>query len=390
MIKPCDAAWLCVAATWSAATPAAFATISHQDVGSELSPSVFETQAEADLDILFAAGDLQAPADTPIFDARFRLESETVRDNGLRWGVRAGLALNSGDGRRGFSQSTLQGPAIGGQVLTGLATGFVAAPTLGAGSGRAALDRAELYMIGRYLEWRVGLGDTAARSADIRPGAALRLVRADGPISDPAGGGLAHTGLSLSAPAPRIAVESRRLLGLSVSASYTPDDTRCGVDQCRPAGAADIASPEITDLVSVALSFDRRSRVSAVRWRAHWGVERGDLETPLAGFIDPWIVTAELAREADGVTLAVRGLLSNDGLDGEEYSAWSGLAAIERDDWLYSVEYAWGGSSAFDVNGSSLAFGASRIMGDNTLISFGYIAHEQGGSGAVAELGLRF
>ena len=390
MIKPCDAAWLCVAATWSAATPAAAALSRAPDPAAPNVSAVLETQIEADIDVMFAAGDLQARSDPPTIDARFRLESDAVRRNGQRWGLRAGAALITGDGRRGFAQLPEEGPTRQGRALAGLATGFVAAPDLDAGSGRVALTEAELYITGRYIEWRAGVGRTAARSSDIRPGAALRLARADGALSDPVGGGLAHTALSLSAPAPRLAAQSRRLLSFSAAASFTPEGARCGIDQCRPADTAAVASPDIKDIVSIALDFDRRSRTSGVRWRVHWGIERGDINSPITRFSDPWVVTAEFAREAGGVTLAVRALSSNDGIEDEAYTAWSGLAAWERGDWLYSVELAQGDSSAFGVKGASLTFGASRLIGQKGLISFGYMAHERGGDGAVAEIGLRF
>lgn len=390
MIKPCDAAWLCVAATWSAATPAADAFFQSSDPARVHSASVLETRTEADIDILLAAGDLQALSDPPIVDARFRFESEVIRQNGQRWGVRAGLAATTGDGRRGLAQALEDGPAVQGRALAGLATGFAAAPGLDAGSGQISLTQAELYLVGQFIEWRVGIGATAARSSDIRPGAALRLARADAAISDPIGGGLAHTALSLSAPAPRLAVQSRRLLGFSASASYTPEGARCVVDQCRPADSAAVASPDITDIFSIALSFDRRSRASGVRWRAHWGAERGDIASPFASFSDPWIMTAEIARESGGLTVAMRGLSSNDGIEDEAYAAWSGLAALERGDWLYSLELAHGDSSAFSVNGASVSLGASRLVGDNGLISFGYLSHEAGGQGGLVEIGLRF
>ncbi len=390
MIKPCDAAWLCVAAIWSAATPAAIASVQiNSSTAAGLSPG-FETEIAVDLDMLFAAGDLRASRDDPIIDARIRLASETVRDDGRRWGVRAGFAINSGDGRRGFSQLQLQGPVERGQALTGLATGFTAARGLDAGSGRAAIDRAELFLIGDFIEWRAGVGETAARSSDIRPTLALRLVRADGAISDLAGGGLATTTLSLSAPAPRIHVESRRLLGIAAAASFTPDAARCGVDQCRPGATGAVASPDLDNIISVAASFDRRSRQSGVRWRIHGGFERGAVSSPLASYEDPWIATIEAAREADGLTLGVRGLRSNDGFKGDQYSAVSAMGAVEREDWLYSLELAYGESGVFDVDGASLALGASRLVGDSGLISLGYVGHDSGGAGVVAEIGLRF
>ena len=388
MMKPCDAAWLCVAATWSAATPAPAAAHSHS--GFSTSGPVFETQAELDVDVLLAVGNLEARTDTPVLDARMRYSAEAVRDNGQRWGVRGGLALNSGDGRRGFAQTFAYGPVTSGQAVTGLATGFVAAPDLDVGSARVDLGQAEFYYISQYFEWSAGIGGTAARTYDARYATALRLARADGALADPAGGGLAHSRLSLSAPAPRISVKSRRIIGLSAAVSYTPEGSRCGMDQCRPGATAAVLSPDVETIIAAALSFDRRAPSSGVRWGASVGVERGDVSTPVSTFEDPWIVSAALQRERDGVTVGLNALTTNDGLDGESYTAWSGFYALEQGDWLYSAELAWAESSAFDVHGLSIAFGASRLVGDKSLVSLGFLAHENGGQGVMAEFGLRF
>jgi hypothetical protein len=390
MIKPCDAVWLCVAAIWSAPSPATFQTAHAQPIPPDGPLSDFQVGAEFDLDALIAAGDLRALEDDPVLDARFRFDAERVLADGRRWGMRAAAAVNTGDGRRGFSQALGAGPVIEDRALSGLATGFVSAPGLDPGSGRAGATAAEFYLIGRWIEWRAGFGATAAKDFNADPASALRLARADRALADLAGGGLSHTGLSLSAPAIRVAVETRRIAGFALAASFTPDAERCGIDQCRLAQAANVASPDVSDLASIAVSFDRRSPQSRVRWAANFGVEHGQVDYPGVGFEDPWIITASARRERDGVTIGLSALHSNDGLDQDAYTAISGLAALERGAWFYSLEIAHGKSGAFDVDGFSIAAGASRWMTDNALVSIGFVAHEVGGSGAMLETGLRF
>jgi hypothetical protein len=395
MNNPCDAVRLFVAVTWSAVALAflqpgsANATVS-LDQPDEASFANFEVSLQGDLDIAASIGTSAAPRDVPVVDLRLRMAGEQVLDDGKRWGVRLGLAANSGDGRRGFSQNLSTGPVQANASLSGLATGFVSAPGLDAGSGRVGVTEADFYLTGRWAEWRAGSGKTAAATLNARPASALRLVRADRAMADLVGGGLSHTGLSLSAPSGRAFVQTRRIIGLSAAASYTPDAARCGIDQCRPGDTATVLSPDISHLVSLAVDFDRRRRETGARWQAHIGFEAGQVESALVSFEDPWIASASLAREANDVTLGASVLQTNDGLESGEYTAWAGFATYERGDWFYSVELAHGRSSSFDADGGSLALGASRWISDMALLSFGFVTHERGGSAGVIETGLRF
>jgi hypothetical protein len=390
MIKPCDAVWLCVAAIWSAASPASFQTAHAQTVPHAGLGSVFEITTEFDLDAVAAAGDLQADKTNPVLDGRFRFDAERVMQDGRRWGLRFAAGANSGDGRRGFARPVTTGPTVQGQALTGLATGFTAASNLDPGSGRAAVTAAELYLTGHWVEWRAGLGPTAARAFNPSPISAFRLTRSDRALVDLAGGGLTHTGLSLSAPALRVSAETRRIVGFALAASFTPTAERCGVDQCRPADTLTVASPDIENLASIAASFDRRAPQSGVRWSADVALEYGRKDSSIGGFSDPWVLTAGASRDANGLTLGLSVLHTNDGLDGSTYTAWSALAGFERGDWLYSLEAGHGRSGAFDMDGASLSAGASRWVSDNALISLGFITHSAGGAAAVVETGLRF
>lgn len=390
MNNSCDAARLYVAAIWSAATLASFQPAFAQTNDRPASFSGFEFSSQLDLDVALAAGDRRALRDMAAVDLRYRLGAEQITASGLRWGVRAHVAAQSGDGRRGFGQDFQTGPTQGGLALTGLATGFSSTSALDPVSAQVELSRAELFIKQNWLEWGVGWGPTAANQTNSPAILAMRLARADRALADPVGGGLAHTGLTLSAPAPRISVQSRRIIGLAVAASFTPEGVRCGVDSCRPAASALINTPKIQRLISGSVDFDRRIPSSGVRWRAYLTAEHAQAENTLAGQDDPWIVSAGGSREADSVTLSASYLSTNDGLSGGRYRAASGQLSFERGDWFYSIEIAHGDHAAFDVEGTSFSAGASRWIGDNVLLSGGVLTHEAGGVGAVLETGLRF
>lgn len=387
---PCDAVRLHVAVVWSAATLAFFQTAVAQPTDDAFAFSRFDASTQLDLDVAYAAGDLDPDSPSFVADLRYRFEAETITSAGTRWGMRGHIAARTGDGRRGFSQNFQPAPTENGVALAGLATGFSASPTLDDGSGRIELSRAELFLKQNWVEWQLGWGPTAASQTNEAPILALRLFRADRAHADLVGGGLAHTGLSLTAPAVRIGGRSRRILGLSAAISFTPLAERCGLDICRPALNTLIAAPDIQSIVSTSVDFDRRIPSSGVRWRAFLAREWGEVQLPLHSYVDPWLVSAGASREKDGVALSVSYQTTNDGFRAGRYRAISGQLSYEADDWLYSLEIANGDHEVFQVEGSSFSAGASRWIGPNALVSGGVLAHDAGGVGAVLEMGLRF
>ncbi|MEQ8404890.1 MAG: hypothetical protein RKE49_07320 [Oceanicaulis sp.] len=356
--------------------------------------SGFELVQEADIDILLAAGDLDAPRDPPYADIRYRLDAETVRPSGLRWGVRLAAGAVRHDGARGPGGAVACAPSCAG--LRGLATGLYAAPGYGPADARAGLERAEVFIRHPYAELRAGVIETAARLERPDRTRAFRLAGADGPLADPAGRNLADTGLSLTSPAPGVSVQSRRIVGVRAALSYTPEADPCGLDHCRPgAGPA----PQVAAIWSAGLSFDRRAPSSGVRWGAYAGGEAGSLDGASAAvFDDPWTAGLALVREGGGVTLSARWLVSNDGLAAGRYETASLSAAYEAGDWLYSAEAGRGESDAFGVSSTTFVFGASRFVGRNGLAGAGVqlTNHDAaGGPGAemaavFLEAGLRF
>lgn len=330
--------------------------------------SGFEIDQELDADVLLAVGDADAPDHPPYTDIRYRFEAETVRADGLRWGLRLGAGAVRHDGGRGAGGAV---DCVQPCPPQGLVTGLYAAPGCGPADARAGIDRAELYIRHPYAELRAGVTGTAAaleRPVRVR---AFRLAGADGPLADPTGRTLADTGLSLTAPAPGVSVQSRRLAGFRAALSYTPRADPCGLDHCRP-GPDDNLVPEIRDIWSAGLGFDRRRRATGVRWAAYAGGETGRTEgVALPEYDDPWTAGLAIVREDGGFTLSGRWLASNDGLSSGGYEATSISAAYQSGDWLYSVEAGLGESEAYGASAASFVIGASRLVGRNGLIGAG-------------------
>lgn len=330
-----------------------------------------QVKAQADIDVVVAPR-ADAPRASPWGAVTVRWSADAVRPSGLRWGVDLGGEAIAGDGRRALARplegacpACPQGP--GGRPLAGLLTGLSGA-AYSPSAGRAALDEASVWVQGGWARLRAGLAPGAA--AMERPGltGALRTVRADGGLFDPTGLSLTDTGLSLAGPAPGVSVQTRRIIGLRASASFTPDADWRSVRRPWPGGPDAVRAP-LRDVWSLGASFDRRSPVSGVRWRAHAGWEAGRAGGPAAAaFRDPWAVSARVVRQSGDVTLGAAWLKSNDGLAGADYEAYSASAAYERGDWLFSLEAGAGSAGLARREGRMVQAGASRLVGERAVI----------------------
>lgn len=343
------------------------------------SAQTFDISNEIDLDALTVITGASNGADGLHVDFRLRTEAEMVTQTGRRWGLSLEAVGRTHDGRRALQPDAA--PAGPGGLVTGLG-----------GSGRngrasAGVSRADIFVRGSVLELYAGVGETAARTAQSAPARALRLAAADGPLIDAIGGGLVDTRLTVSAPAPRILVQSRRLVGFGLSASYTPEGDACGADRC-----LDARFGQTTKIFSGAVNFDRRDPVTRTRWTAVAGFEAGQAERgPLSGPLeDPWLASVQILRDADGVTFGVRALHARDGLVETEYSAVSGRVAIERGDWLFDAELGRAHSDAVNRDGWTAQVAGSRLVGSRGVIGAGVQLHDRNGAALVVETGLRF
>lgn len=340
----------------------------------------FEFTNEFDFDMLAVLGEAKGVREGLHADFRLRSEAEAVTSTGLRWGGALSLVARTRDGRRG-----LQGDA-------GLATGPAGLVTgLGGPGGPedavVGIEKAEVFIRSNLFEVHAGLGPSAARRERIRPPSALRLASADGGLVDPLGGALVNTGVTLSAPAPQLTVRTRRLAGLALAASFMPGGDVCGPDRC-----LDGRYGEIDQIVSAAVSFDRRSPATRTRWSAMAGFEAGEaVAGPLSGALDdPWLVTAQLARETGGVTLSVSGVHAQEGVSGAEYSAVSGQVSVEAGDWLLEAEIGRAFSDMASRDGWTAQTGASRFVGARGVAGAAIRLQDDATAALLLEAGLRF
>ncbi|KAA5803846.1 hypothetical protein F1654_08590 [Alkalicaulis satelles] len=357
-------------------------------------------RASADFDLVTAArADAQRTA--PWGAAALYWQADGVRDSGLRWGIDITGKAITGDGRRGLARP-LEGPCpcpldAGGRPLAGLMTGLSGASG-DAASGRAALEEASVWAQGGWLRVRAGVAQgAAAQERPDLPGA-LRTVRADGALFDPTGLALVDTSLPLAGPAPGVSVQTRRIIGLRATASYTPDAQWRSVRRAWPASDEAVRA-DIRDVWSLGASFDRRSPASGVRWQAQAGWEAGRAAGPHAGaFRDPWAGSARLVRQSGDLTLAASWLRGNDGLADARYEAVSAAAAYEYGDWLFSLEAGAASAGLAQRNGRSVQAGASRLIGERAVIGLSVSLAGENRPGApdrrrvraALETGLRF
>lgn len=387
-----------LAAAWSAAALCALAAPAAR--AADL-PGGLQAKAEADIDLVLAP-DSSAAQPGPYGALSFRWSADAVRASGLRWGMDLTGEAVTGDGWRGLARPLSDCPTCprtpDGRALAGLATGL-SGPAGGAPSrGEAGLSEASLWVQSGFVRLRAGIAEGA--TGQERPGlpGALRTLRADAGLIDPTGLALVDTGLSLAGPAPGVSIQSRRLIGLRATASYTPDAGWRSVGRARAAGP-DRAQVDVRDVWALGASFDRRSAQSGVRWRAYAGAETGRAAGPDAALMrDPWLVSARLARSAGDVSLGLAWLKTNDGFSGADYEAVSASASLERGDWLFSAEAGAARTGLADRDGRTLQLSASRLIGDNAVVGLAASVGEEAGAGMqdrrrarlALEAGLRF
>lgn len=344
------------------------ALLSGQAQAQSLSDTEFEF--EADVDVLLALGELHAAREPVYVDLRLKGRSETLLESGWRFGVEASVSAQSGDGRRGHARSVSWGPDIQGQAVVGALSGLHGSTTLDPADARVSFERAELYLQTQWQTWRLGLGQTAARLEGVSPLTALRLAKLDGPGIDPSGLNLGRTNLSFASGAPTLSVQSRRIIGFRASASYSTENTPC-FEGCSPAGRA-LPGPRLEQIWSVAGSFDRRLPSSGVRWQAGLGIEQAqaDFQPSFWGGEDPWLVSAYIAREHEGLSVSLSGLIGREGVLDQAYHSVSATVSYELEDWLVSVEALSAQADLVESDSQSVQLGASRFVGQSGLAGF--------------------
>ena len=355
-----------------------------------------EFEVEADLDGLMAFDDAHAPRSGPFADLSVRASSETLTDRGWRYGVQTRLRLTSTDGRRGLSGPGFNGPIESGLPVTGLLSGLSADSGLDVADSRLFVDQAQLYLQTRWLRAQIGPGETAARQEASSSLHVFRLARAQGGMIDPSGLNLADTTLSLADGSTGLSVQTRRLLGLRASVSYAPQADPCA-QQCHPSGP-EVLRADLSSVWSLAASFDRRIPSSGVRWSASLGYETAQAEQdPRLVFDDPWLVRADVARQAGDVSLSLSVLTGAEGFQGAGYDSVGLNLAYEASDWLYGAELGYGRSELVRTETMSALLGASRLVGERGVLGVGIMAVRENRPGAdrnslqlMIETGLRF
>ncbi len=373
-----------------------------------------QLEIAGEVDAVVATASAEADRSAPFADMRLRLSAEHIRDDGIRLGVQFEWLGRADSGRRGLSRGLGECPPgfddcgeIAGLAPAGLFTGLHATPLPGPAGPRAGVEMAHVFIRAPLWEAYLGYGPGAAM-LETRPlPGALRVMRADGPLTDPSGRAIVSTANTLSAHAPKLTVRSRRLAGLRLAASFTPDGDVCGVTVCRLVpldGVLAAASP--SDITEIAASFDHRFAAIGTRWSAYLTAAHGHADGRFAAdFRDPWAVSAGVQMARGAWAAGVAGLTSNDGLTGVRYQAGAASISYELDDWMFSAEIGQARSSLVHARGWSGLLAASRYFDSGFILGFGLshtdvdvaapgaairLRENRAGTQAFIESGLRF
>lgn len=350
-----------------------------------------ETQFSATADLLLSSQSADAARAGPYGDIHLDFTAEHMREDGIRLGLTLGAVARADSGRRGLSRQFGSCPpaladcaAISGLPVSGVFTGLHAVTAIQAAGPRAGLEIARLYVRAPLFEAELGYGPGAAQQEAIALPGALRLARADGALVDPSGRSIVSTANMLSGHAPKLTVRSRRIIGLRLAGSFTPQADMCGINVCRPEHMPGVlAAAEVSRVAEGAVSFDHRFAATGIRWKAFLTAARGEAGGPLAGeFRDPWAMSGGVQMETGPWATGLSALVSNDGLAGVRYRAQAASISYERGDWLFSAELGEAQSTLVHGRSRSALLAASHYFEPGIILGFG-LSHTQAGFAVV-------
>ncbi|MEN0653127.1 MULTISPECIES: porin [Hyphobacterium] len=365
-----------------AATPSPAAAVTLQDT--QWGP--FEIETGLDLTLAAGAGDTDAINDGLLADLDAFLDAEAITDTGLRWGARFRLRAQRDHGRSGFADSVgdctdaaADCPVAGTILQRSLATGrYVSAPRPDE-PGRTAVESAHLFVRGGWGEFRAGLTPGAAAMEAIPAVTAMRSLALDAGALDPGGHAAIRTVNDASGFGPRIAVQSQRIVGLRLSASFAAETRGCGVDVCvRGRQAVSVTGTPVTALAGnrldnaaeIAVSFDhtfsRDTRIEAA------------VSLLTADPSDPAAPNGYTAVQAGMRVERGDWLFGASALDAESYSALSAGLARDFGPWRIAVEAGLSDDSRIHESQRAFQIGVSRLVGDHGLIGAALRREETG------------
>ncbi|MEO0465394.1 MAG: porin [Pseudomonadota bacterium] len=334
------------------------------------------TDAALDAAIVLGAGLENDPdnldSDPALFEIGVDISTERTFQSGLTWGGRLVW--------RG-QQDHRQRPAGGG----GVAAGLSALSDIGAFSGlsdtvraddggpRGSLEAAYIFVEGGYGE--VSLGRDTGIGARFFEGdvSVLSATRLNRPVLDASGVSLLSTRNDLTGPSLKVSGTTPRILGVRAGASFTPDADAAGLDRAPASG------PDMTNIVEIGLNGSRRLRESGVRIRGGLTYAQGELARDPGAparkdFVDVWSAGAEI--ESGDTRFGVTWLASNEGIAGEDYSAWTMGVAHDWDAWSASLTYGRATAEVADWESADISLEAQRSLSDTVDVGLAYVSRD--------------
>ncbi|WP_421788532.1 porin [Hyphobacterium sp.] len=356
----------CGAIIFSALSVALAAAPAHsfQTEASEPGPfSTVEFRFAADAALVFAAADYGG---STLADLDLRFEWEGISDNGWRWGAELGLQAQKDSPREGFADRAA--PAAG--ARRSLATGRYTGGVRETRDSAFAASRANLFLRTGWGELRAGLTPGAAAVETVPMPTGSAYVRLDGgPLAPPYGAAIRTANLA-SALGPSLVYTTPRIVGLSASASFTPETSYCGIDVCGdPGNAGGLPSARLDSVFEAALSFDHTFN-TAGRVRLGANIARAEPVSPL--FPDNYVAYGLQARwSREGWHAGVSALWADNAVSDGEYAAVMTALRYDFGDWSVGAEWAQAEDDYLGEAQSAAQFTISRLIGNEFSVAFG-------------------
>lgn len=335
-----------------------------QDGWAESGPlSTVEFRFSADAALLFAAAEYGG---STLADLDLGFEWEGISDNGWRWGADFGLQAQADSPREGFANQAASTAPPRRSLATGRYTGGTPRD-----DGKAvAASRASLFVRTGWGELRAGLTPGAAALETVPMPTGSAYLRLDGgPLAPPYGAAI-RTVNAAAGLGPSLVYTTPRIVGLSASASFTPETSYCGIDFCPSDDVANgIASARLDSVFEGALSFDHTfDTVGRVRLGAN--IALADPVSP--AFSRDYAAYGLQARwSQNGWNAGLSALWSDNAVSGGRYSAVMTALRYDFGDWSVGAEWAQAGDDHLGEDQTATQFTISRLVGDAFSVAFG-------------------
>ncbi len=293
-----------------------------------------------------------------------------ITESGIEFGVEGAVAAETDQRRRDIVGGRFGNCPAGIGDCLALISPWSGVSTAGAqaDSGpRLSLERAFVFGRTGFADVAIGRDQGVGARYAPAPPSLTRGVSAGDSALDPGGLDTVRTANDPTGPAAKLSVESVRLLGVRLGASFTPEADVRGLDAGAFSPRAGSASVHLRNVREVAINFARPLAGTDVIAGVTWS--QADTETSAAVPIgvtsetaESWSAGLSVGREAWGI--GVRVLSADPGIAHQRpYRAWRVGTRLDALGWIWGLEGGHSTDALVHTTSSVWQIGAARDLG---------------------------